>query len=132
AVVIAGAWSDRIGRRPIVLAGLGASTVTIIGLTLLGGGPFYVAGVALLGFVLFAVRPVVHSWMMDLTPEEMGGSATSLMFGAQAGLSAIVPVAGGIVADIWGLPSVFYLLAALMLLANMTAILLPGKTSPAS
>ncbi len=131
AVVIAGTLSDRIGRRPIVLAGLGASTVVIAGLTLLGGGPLYVAGVALLGFVLFAVRPVVHSWMMDLTPGEMGGSATSLMFGAQAGLSAIVPVAGGIVADIWGLPSVFYLLAALMLMANMTAALLPGKAAAA-
>ncbi|MCK5622235.1 MAG: MFS transporter, partial [Alphaproteobacteria bacterium] len=52
AVVIAGTLSDRIGRRPIVLAGLGASTVVIAGLTLLGGGPLYVAGVALLGFVL--------------------------------------------------------------------------------
>lgn len=131
AVVIAGTLSDRIGRRPIVLAGLGASTVVIAGLTLLGGGPLYVAGVALLGFVLFAVRPVVHSWMMDLTPAEMGGSATSLMFGTQAGLSAIAPVAGGIVADIWGLPSVFYMLAALMLMANMTAVLLPGKVAPA-
>lgn len=130
AVVVAGAWSDRIGRRPIVVAGLGASTLAIAGLTLLGGGPLYVAGVAVLGFVLFAVRPVVHSWMMDLTPEEMGGSATSLMFGTQAGLSAAAPIAGGIVADIWGLPSVFYMLAGLMLLANMAALLLPG--SPAS
>ncbi|MFC1665366.1 MFS transporter, partial [Pseudomonadota bacterium] len=127
AVVIAGTLSDRIGRRPIVVAGLGASTVVIAGLTLLGGGPLYVAGVALLGFVLFAVRPVVHSWMMDLTPGQMGGSATSLMFGAQASLSAIVPLAGGLVADHWGLPSVFYMLAAVMLMANVTAVLLPGK-----
>ena len=131
AVVVAGTLSDRIGRRPIVVAGLGASTVVIAGLTLLGGGPLYVAGVALLGFVLFAVRPVVHSWMMDLTPGEMGGSATSLMFGTQAGLSALAPVAGGIVADIWGLPSVFYMLAGLMLMANMAAVLLPGKPAPA-
>lgn len=127
AVVIAGSLSDRIGRRPIVVAGLGASTVVIAGLTLLGGGPLYVAGVAVLGFVLFAVRPVVHSWLMDLTPAEMGGSATSLMFGAQAGLSAIAPVVGGMVADRWGLPAVFYMLAALMLLANMAAALLPGR-----
>lgn len=131
AVVIAGTLSDRIGRRPIAVAGLGASTIVIAGLTLLGGGPLYVAGVALLGFVLFAVRPVVHSWMMDLTPAELGGSATSLMFGTQAGLSALAPVAGGIVADIWGLPSVFYMLAALMLMANMAAVLLPKKTAPA-
>ena len=129
AVVIAGTLSDRIGRRPIVVAGLGASTVVIALLTVFGSGPLFVAGVALLGFVLFAVRPVVHSWMMDLTPAEMGGSATSLMFGAQASLSAIAPVAGGVVADIWGLPSVFYMLAALMLMANLTAALLPGKAA---
>lgn len=131
AVVIAGTLSDRIGRRPIVVAGLGASTVVVAGLTLLGGGPLYVAGVAVLGFVLFAVRPVVHSWLMDMTPPEMGGSATSLMFGFQAGLSAIAPLAGGIVADRWGLAAVFYMLAALMLMANMTAALLPGRAGPA-
>jgi len=123
---VAGALSDRIGRRPIVMAGLGATTVIIAALTLLGGGPLYVAGVALLGFSLYAVRPVVHSWMMDLTPPQMGGSATSLMFGTQAALSTVAPVLGGLVADRWGLPSVFYFLAAVMLIANLTAVMLPG------
>jgi len=123
---IAGALSDRVGRRPIVMAGLGLSTLIIAALTLLGGGPLYVAGVALLGFALYAVRPVVHSWMMDLTPPQMGGSATSLMFGTQAALSTAAPVLGGLVADRWGLPSVFYMLAAIMLAANLTAVMLPG------
>jgi MFS family permease len=126
AAPVAGALSDRIGRRPIVMAGLGLTTLIIAGLTLLGGGPLYVAGVALLGFALYAVRPVVHSWMMDLTPPRMGGSATSLMFGTQAALSTIAPVLGGLVADRWGLPSVFYLLAAIMLAANLAAVLLPN------
>ncbi|UCH73886.1 MAG: MFS transporter [Rhodospirillales bacterium] len=126
AAPVAGALSDRIGRRPIVMAGLGASTVIIAVLTLLGGGPAYVAGVAMLGFALYAIRPVVHSWMMDLTPAEMGGSATSLMFGTQAALSTIAPVLGGLVADAWGLPAVFYLLAAIMLAANVAAVMLPG------
>lgn len=126
AAPFAGALSDRIGRRPIVMAGLGVSTLIVAGLTLLGGGPLYVAGVALLGFSLYAVRPVVHSWMMDLTPPQMGGSATSLMFGTQAALSTIAPVLGGLLADRWGLPSVFYFLAAAMLAANIAAVLLPG------
>ena len=126
AAPVAGALSDRIGRRPIVMAGLGLTTVILAGLTLLGGGPLYVAGVALLGFALYAVRPVVHSWMMDLTPPQMGGSATSLMFGAQAALSTIAPVLGGLVADRWGLPAVFYFLAAIMLAANLAAVMLPN------
>ncbi len=132
AVLLAGALSDRIGRRPIVMAGLGASTAIIAGLTMLGGGPLYIAGVALLGFTLYAIRPVVHSWMMDLTPPRLGGSATGLMFGTQAALSMAVPVLGGLVADRWGLSSVFYLLAAFMLAANLTAALLPGKPAKAA
>ena len=126
AVLLAGALSDRIGRRPIVVAGLGATTVIIAGLTLLGGGLPYIAGVALLGFTLYSIRPVVHSWMMDLTPPQLGGSAMGLMFGTQAALSMAAPVLGGLVADRWGLPSVFYLLAALMLAANLAAVALPG------
>lgn len=123
---IAGALSDRIGRRPIVMAGLGVTTAVIAALTFLGGGPLYVAGVALLGFSLYAVRPVVHSWMMDLTPPELGGSATSLMFGTQAALSTAAPILGGLIAGIWGLPAVFYMLAGIMLIANLVATMLPG------
>ncbi len=130
AAPLAGALSDRIGRRPVVMVGLGVTTVAIFGLTLLGGGPVYVAGVALLGFALYAVRPVVHSWMMDLTPPALGGSATSLMFGAQSLLSAAAPVAGGVIAGTWGLTAVFYMLALLILLANLAAVLLP-KDRPA-
>lgn len=127
---IAGSLSDRIGRRPIVMAGLGVTTLVIAGSTFLGGGPLYVAGVALLGFSLYAVRPVVHSWMMDLTPPQLGGSATSLMFGTQAALSTAAPILGGVVAGLWGLPAVFYMLAAIMLVANLVAVMLP-RAEPA-
>ena len=131
AAPLAGALSDRVGRRPIVLAGLGVSTAMIAVLTALGGGPVYVAGIAFLGFALYAVRPVIHSWMMDATPPSLGGSATSLMFGTQSALSAVAPVLGGIVGDMWGLPSVFYLLAGIMLAANLVALTLPRETPAA-
>ena len=77
----AGAASDRIGRRSIVLAGVLASTIGILALTLVSSLPAYVAGVSILGFVMFAVRPVIQSWTMDLTPPELGASVTSMLFG---------------------------------------------------
>jgi sugar phosphate permease len=122
---IAGTWSDRIGRRPVVLAGLTLTTVTIAGLTLTRSDAVFITGVSVLGFALFAVRPVVHSWLMDLTPPHLGGSATSLLFGTQAGLSAMVPIIGGVIADAWGLTVVFYFLAGTMLVANVLVYLLP-------
>jgi len=124
---IAGTWSDKIGRRPIVLGGLMASSVVIVGLTLTQHEAAFVGGVALLGFLLYAVRPVVHSWMMDMTPPGMNGSATSLMFGTQGAFKMGLPVLGGFIADTWGLASVFYLLAATMVMANLVATQLPGR-----
>ena len=125
AAPVAGAWSDRVGRRPIVLAGLTASTVVIAALMFLGHLATFVVGIAVLGFVLFAVRPVIHSWMMDLTPANLGGSATSLMFGSQAMLATAAPIIGGMIADGWGLGAVFYFLAAGLLAANLALVLLP-------
>jgi MFS family permease len=126
AAPVAGVVSDRVGRRPVVLAGLGASTLLIAALTLVSEPLTYVAGVSLLGFALFAVRPVVHGWMMDLAPPAMAGSATSLMFGAQSMFSVVMPVVGGAVADRFGLHAVFYLLAASVLVANAVVVLLPA------
>ena len=103
------------------------TTVVIAGITLIDSDAVVVAAVSLLGFALFAVRPVVHSWLMDLTPPNLSGSATSVLFGTQSLLSALVPPIGGLLADHYGLTSVFYLLAGTMLAANLMIFALPGS-----
>jgi MFS family permease len=129
ATPLAGVWSDRVGRRPVVMAGLAASTVIICSLGFLGGGVWFIAGISLLGFTLFAIRPVVQSWMMDLTPPSMTGSATSLMFGTQSVFNILMPVVGGLVADSFGLTAVFYLLGAVMLLSNVVVFFIPREAA---
>ena len=83
-----------------------------------------------MGLTLYAVRPVFHSWLMDMVPAEMGGSAASVMFGTQAFLASLTPLIGGVIADTWGLTEVFYFLAALMLLANLIVVVLPRVEEP--
>jgi len=48
---IAGARSDRVGRRPVVMAGLAATTVLIVGLTFVTNLTVCVVAVSVLGFV---------------------------------------------------------------------------------
>jgi sugar phosphate permease len=127
AAPLAGVWSDRIGRRRIVFGALGLSTVAIFVLTLVKDQTLYVGCISLLGFFLFAIRPVVQSWMMDLVPPSFAGSATSLMFGVQAVLGALTPLIGGVMADRYGLLAVFYMLTGIMLLANILALLVPRR-----
>ena len=124
ATPIAGILSDRIGRRPVVVAGLSGTTILIFALTFVTSDVLYIIGVSVLGLSLYAVRPVVQSWMLDLTPANLGGSATSLMFGMQSGLAVVMPIIGGVLADQYGLKSVFYFIAGAMLAANLVAIML--------
>ena len=124
ATPMAGILSDRIGRRSVVVAGLSSTTILIIALTFVTNDIAYIVGVSVLGLSLYAVRPVVQSWMLDLTPDRLGGSATSLMFGVQSGLAIIMPIIGGIIADAYGLKAVFYFIAAAMLAANIVAMTL--------
>ena len=121
---VAGAWSDRIGRRPIVVGGLALSTLVIAFLAIAGSQILFVSGIAFLGFVLYGVRPVVHSWALDLTSKTMGGTVISLVFGTQSLFSIGIPVLSGMVADLFGLQRVFWLLAGLILVSNLIAFLL--------
>lgn len=111
------------------LESLVAATVAIVVLTLIGDPVMFIVGVSVLGFALFAVRPVLQGWMMDLTPSALGGSATSLMFGVQALFSVMAPAIGGLIADSHGLLVVFYCLAGSMCIANLLGYLLP-KDAP--
>ena len=121
---VAGAWSDRIGRRPIVVGGLALSSLVIAFLAIAGSQILFVSGIAFLGFVLYGVRPVVHSWALDLTSKTMGGTVISLVFGTQSLFSIGIPVLSGMVADLFGLQKVFWLLAGLILVSNLIAFFL--------
>ena len=124
---VAGTFSDKMGRRPVVLGGLAATTLVVLAITIIDAPAVVIAVLALLGCALFAVRPVIHGWAMDLTPDHMHGSAVSLLFGTQSAFSMIVPLAGGMIADIWGVGAVFYALAAAMFMAVVMAYLLPDS-----
>lgn len=132
AAPIAGILSDRIGRRPVVLSGMVVTTILVVGLTLVSDPVIFVACISVLGFSMYALRPVIHSWLMDISPPQLAASMTSAMFGTQAALSALIPVIGGIIADAYGLGAVFYLLAASMLVANLLAFAVPRSDRAAA
>lgn len=129
---VAGTLSDRVGRQPIVFAGITATTVIVASLAWVSSPILFVGLVSMLGFALFSVRPVIHSWAMDLAPRGMQGSVVSLLFGSQSAFSAAVPAVGGMIADNWGLHKVFYALAVAMLIANLLVWMLPDSARDAT
>jgi MFS family permease len=116
---VAGHLSDRMGRKQILVASMAASAVVLAAMAFTGGSPLFIALVAVLGFFLYATRPVIQAWMLDATPKNMAGSAIGVLFGAQAAGGAIGPLLGGMVADQFGLLATFYFLAASIVVANL-------------
>ncbi|WP_295502079.1 MFS transporter [Limnohabitans sp. Rim8] len=127
AAPIAGHLSDTMGRKTILVSCFGVSGVVLLLMTFAGATPLFVFLIAVLGFFLYAARPIMQAWMLEATPKNMGGTAIGLMFGMQSGAQAIAPVLGGIVADQYGLLSAFYLLAATIILANIMVIWIPSS-----
>ena len=119
AAPIAGHLSDRMGRKQILVSSMLATAVVLTAMAVSGGSPLFVALVAVLGFFLYATRPVIQAWLLEATPKNMGGSSIGVLFGAQALGGAIGPLLGGMVADRFGLLAAFYFLAATIAVANL-------------
>jgi FSR family fosmidomycin resistance protein-like MFS transporter len=129
---LAGHLSDRMGRKQILMSAMAATAVVLAAMALSGGSPLFVALVAALGFFLYATRPVVQAWMLDATPKNMAGSSIGVLFGAQALGGAMGPLLGGLVADRFGLLSVFYFLAATIVVANLFVFGVKSRAGAAS
>ena len=108
ATPIAGHLSDRMGRRSIMMTSMLMSAVVLVFMGFAGKSHAFIAFVAILGFFLYAIRPVMQAWLLESTPRNMGGTSIGILFGAQAAGSSIAPLLGGIIADRWGLPATFW------------------------
>jgi MFS family permease len=125
AAPVAGHLSDRMGRKQILVASMLSSAVVLVGMALAGGSPVFIALIAILGFFLYATRPVIQAWLLDVTPKNMGGSSIGVLFGAQAVGAALGPYFGGMIADGYGLLATFYFLALTIVIANVLVIWVP-------
>src|SRR5205814_10197840 len=125
AAPVAGHMSDRMGRKQILMGSMLTSAVILIFMALAGGSPLFIVLVALLGFFLYATRPVIQAWLLDATPKNMGGSSIGVLFGAQAIGGALGPLLAGLVAERYGLLATFYFLAATIVIANLFALWVP-------
>lgn len=126
AAPVTGYLSDRMGRRRIIMSSMAMSAVVLLFMAIAGRSAAFVFFIAFLGFFLFAIRAVLQAWLLDATPREAGGTSIGLMFGAQAIGAGLGPIAGGVIADHYGIMATFYFLAAAIVVANMFIFFTPA------
>lgn len=125
ATPISGHLSDKMGRRKILMTSMAMTAVVLVFMALAGRSTVFVLFIAVLGFFLYAVRPVLQAWLMDSTPKNMAGTSVGVLFGVQSLTSAISPFIAGIIADAYGLHAMFYFLAITIVIANLLIFLVP-------
>jgi FSR family fosmidomycin resistance protein-like MFS transporter len=123
---VAGHLSDSMGRRRIIVTSMAMSAVVLVFMAFAGRSHAFVIFIAILGFFLYAVRPVLQAWLLEATPKNMGGTAIGVLFGTQAVGSAAGPIIGGVVADHYGLMGTFYFLALTIVIANLFVFFVPA------
>jgi MFS family permease len=126
---IAGHLSDRIGRRRIIVTSMAMTGVVLLFMALAGHSLGFVVLIAVLGFFLYAIRPVLQAWLLESTPRNMGGTSIGVLFATQALGAAIGPLIGGVLADRYGLYATFYFLAATIVVANAFIFVIPPPTA---
>jgi MFS family permease len=125
ATPIAGHLSDRMGRRSIMMTSMIMTGVVLAFMTLAGKSPAFIVFIAVLGFFLYAIRPVMQAWLLETTPKNMGGTSIGILFGAQSLGSSVAPLIAGVIADRYGLIAVFWFLAATIIVANLFIFWMP-------
>lgn len=121
---VAGRLSDRYGRTALLslLLGVGGLlTFAMIRVTS-ATGAFLLSGV--LGFVLLAVRPIMHAEATELSRDGLQSTTMGVIFGLNEGIASLSAVLGGWVAEAFGLKACFGFFALVLLGGACLALLL--------
>jgi len=121
---LSGRLSDRHGRTLILsllLAAAGLLTFAMVRVTS-ATGAFLVSGT--LGFVLLAVRPVIHAEATELSRQGLQSATMGIIFGVNEGISSLSVVLGGWVAEAFGLKACFIFFGVVLVAGACLALLL--------
>ena len=123
---IAGHLSDKMGRKRIVISSAILTGVMIVAMALASNSILFVVFIALVGFFLYAMRPVLQAWAVETTPGHLAGSGVGLQFGITAVGASISPALFGMIADAYDIHTGFLFLAGTIVASNFLIFFMPS------
>ncbi|MBI3044249.1 MAG: MFS transporter [Betaproteobacteria bacterium] len=122
----AGHLSDKMGRKRIVISATILTGVMIVAMAFAGDSLLFVLFIALVGFFLYAMRPVLQAWAVESTPAHLAGSGVGLQFGITAVGASVSPALFGMIADAYDIHTGFLFLAGTIVASNFLIFFMPG------
>ncbi|MGZ3677646.1 MAG: MFS transporter [Ktedonobacterales bacterium] len=125
-----GAWSGRVGRKPILFLSLAGFIVTNLLLAFVNVPLLFIPIRLVEGMLLSGVIPMAMSMVGDTVPQERQGRWIGFLTTAQAVGFALGPGLGGILALRFGFTGPFLFSAGIALAASLLAIIMVPETLP--
>jgi MFS family permease len=115
---VSGDLGDRLGHLKLIAALLGAASVALVGLVLVGAGPVVAGGLTLvLGVGLHGTRPCRDAYFMSAIPDGVAGGTLGVVRTAMLGAGAAAPAIVGFLSDVATFDAAFGLLAGALALS---------------
>jgi MFS family permease len=125
-----GAWSDRIGRRPLIVWGMALQALALVAFASAHGMAMWIGSAVLLGLGTAAVYPTLIAQVSDaVSPTDRATAVGTYRLWRDLGY-VVGAVLAGVVSDVVGYQAAILVVAALTALSSVTArVLLPPPTS---
>jgi len=131
--ILAGILSDRIGRRPTLVAYYLASAVGILAFLAAGANLFLLMPLLLpFGTAVFSESPVLQAYLADRATGPMRDVAFAVYFTFAFGIGAFWAFIIGFVADVFGYPAAFAIMAASYVAAAALLVAVRERATPAA
>lgn len=130
AQLVTGAWSDRVGRKWLIAAGMWVQAVGIALVVLASSFAGFAAGAALLGLGTAMVYPTLLAAIGDVAHPSWRASAVGVYRLWRDLGYAIGALLAGLTADALGLPAAMWLVAALTLGSGVVVAVRMRETLP--
>ncbi len=114
--------ADRIGRVRLIVIGSALAAFAVMALPHLDPGIPLGIGCALVGGLLWALRPVIFAAAMELAPPDLAGTTVGFLYSGNMGLSFVAPLSAGLIADAYGLPAAVTYIGIFPLLASIVPV----------
>lgn len=118
-----GHWSDRVGRRPVLLVSSIASAI-LLALFLVLNGPMQWIVLAILGVMMFAYLPITVLMGQDLFPQNHS-FGSGLALGFSNGTAGLTLAGLGVMSHAWGPASVLWLVVGVLAVTAVMAMRVP-------
>jgi MFS family permease len=132
AQLVTGAWSDRVGRKPMIVAGMWMQAAGIALLVVVADVAAWTAAMAMLGLGTALVYPTLIAAVSDVAHASWRASAVGVYRLWRDGGYAVGALLAGLVADVLGVPTAIVAIAALTFLSGVVVLVRMYETLPAA